>query len=86
MSQLVIDSRKTALGTMATGLDAGKYFWRSGREKCFSLDIPFNRTSGQNRLDSRRSQNVVIYCRGVIDVSPLSRPTYCPSNHNSRAV
>jgi hypothetical protein len=22
------------------GLDAGKYFWRSGREKCFSLDIP----------------------------------------------
>src|SRR5260370_33461424 len=27
------------------GLDAGKYFWRSGREKCFSLDIPFNRTS-----------------------------------------
>jgi hypothetical protein len=32
---------------MARGLDAGKYFWRSGREKCFSLDIPFNRTSGQ---------------------------------------
>jgi hypothetical protein len=31
---------------MARGLDAGKYFWRSGREKCFSLDIPFNRTSG----------------------------------------
>jgi hypothetical protein len=30
---------------MARGLDAGKYFWRSGREKCFSLDIPFNRTS-----------------------------------------
>ena len=29
------------------GLDAGKYFWRSGREKCFSLDIPFNRTSGE---------------------------------------
>jgi len=28
------------------GLDAGKYFWRSGREKCFSLDIPFYRTSG----------------------------------------
>jgi hypothetical protein len=26
------------------GLDAGKYLWRSGREKCFSLDIPFNRT------------------------------------------
>jgi hypothetical protein len=32
------------------GLDAGKYFWRSGREKCFSLDIPFNRTFGQNAL------------------------------------
>src|SRR5580704_6311196 len=31
---------------MARGLDAGKYFWRSGREKCFSLDIPFYRTSG----------------------------------------
>jgi hypothetical protein len=30
---------------MARGLDAGKYFWRSVREKCFSLDIPFNRTS-----------------------------------------
>jgi len=29
---------------VAGGLDAGKYFWRSGREKCFSLDIPFNRT------------------------------------------
>jgi hypothetical protein len=26
------------------GLDAGKNFWQSGREKCFSLDIPFNRT------------------------------------------
>jgi hypothetical protein len=31
---------------VAGGLDAGKYFWRSGREKCFSLDIPFYRTSG----------------------------------------
>jgi hypothetical protein len=31
---------------MARGLDARKYFWRSGREKCFSLDIPFYRTSG----------------------------------------
>src|SRR5258708_9885263 len=34
---------------MARGLDAGKYFWRSGREKCFSLDIPFYRTSGSRR-------------------------------------
>jgi hypothetical protein len=25
---------------MASGLDARKYFWRSGREKYFSLDIP----------------------------------------------
>jgi hypothetical protein len=32
------------------GLDAGKYFWRSGREKCFSLDIPFYRTSEKVRL------------------------------------
>ena len=37
---------------MARGVDAGKYFWRSGREKCFSLDIPFNRTSGQRRWES----------------------------------
>jgi hypothetical protein len=35
---------------MARGLDAGKYFWRSGREKCFSLDIPFNRTSGPEQF------------------------------------
>ena len=34
---------------MARGLDAGKYFWRSGREKCFSLDIPFYRTFPQPR-------------------------------------
>jgi hypothetical protein len=27
------------------GLDAEKYLWPSGREKCFLLDIPFNRTS-----------------------------------------
>src|SRR5260370_30984089 len=37
-------AKELAVGTMARGLDAGKYFWRSGREKCFSLDIPFNRT------------------------------------------
>ena len=30
------------------GLDAEKYFWRSGGEKCFSLDIPFNRTPEHN--------------------------------------
>jgi hypothetical protein len=35
---------------MARGLDAGKYFWRSGREKCFSLDVPFNRISGQLKV------------------------------------
>ncbi len=39
---------------MARGLDAGKYFWRSGREKCFSLDIPFNRTSGQPNILRRQ--------------------------------
>jgi hypothetical protein len=32
------------------GLDAGKYFQRSGREKCFSLDIPLYRTFPQPRL------------------------------------
>jgi hypothetical protein len=26
---------------MARGLDARKYFWRSGRDKYFSLGIPF---------------------------------------------
>jgi hypothetical protein len=36
------------------GLDVGKYFWRSGREECFSLDIPFiglpvSRQHTQNR-------------------------------------
>jgi hypothetical protein len=30
---------------MAGGWMPEKYFWRSGREKCFSLDIPFYRTS-----------------------------------------
>jgi hypothetical protein len=29
-----------------------EYFWRSGREKCFSLDIPFNRTSHARRQES----------------------------------
>src|SRR5271157_3652718 len=36
---------KDEVSAVWRGLDAGKYFWRSGREKCFSLDIPFNRTS-----------------------------------------
>src|SRR5262249_19003228 len=31
------------------GLDVQKYFWRPGGEKCFSLDIPLNRTSGQRQ-------------------------------------
>jgi hypothetical protein len=43
---------KEEVSTMAKGLDAGKYFWRSGREKCFSLDIPFSRTSGPCRRKS----------------------------------
>jgi len=41
---------KEEVSTMARGLDARKYFWRSGREKCFSLDIPFYRTSGPEHL------------------------------------
>ena len=32
---------KRRVGNVVGGLDVGKYFWRSGREKCFSLDIPF---------------------------------------------
>ena len=31
---------------------SGKYFWRSGREKCFSLDIPLYRTSGSERFSN----------------------------------
>jgi hypothetical protein len=34
--------------TRSEGLDVGKYFWHSGGEKCFSLDIPLYRTSGPN--------------------------------------
>jgi len=41
---------KDEVSAVRRGLDAGKYFWRSGREKCFSLYIPFNRTSGPCRL------------------------------------
>jgi hypothetical protein len=33
-----------------------KYFWRSGREKCFSLDIPFNRTF--ERVESAGSKYI----------------------------
>jgi hypothetical protein len=44
---------------MARGLDAGKYFWRSGREKCFSLDIPFNRTTEcEHRFGSLSFQRI----------------------------
>ena len=46
---------KEEVSTMARGLDAGKYFWRSGKEKCFLLDIPFNRTSGP--IQFPRSRN-----------------------------
>src|SRR5215470_8375395 len=31
------------------GLDVQKYSWRPGGEKCFLLDIPLNRTSGQRQ-------------------------------------
>jgi hypothetical protein len=37
-------AKEESVGTMARGLDAGKYFWRSGRDKCFSLDIPSSET------------------------------------------
>jgi len=39
-------AKEEKVSTMARGLDARKYLGRSGREKCFSLDIPFYRTSG----------------------------------------
>ena len=38
------------------GLDVGKYFWRSGREKCFSLDIPFYRTNCPIRASGPRNR------------------------------
>src|SRR5271157_2543851 len=41
---------KDEVSAVWRGLDAGKYFWRSGREKCFSLDIPFNRILLDNQL------------------------------------
>jgi hypothetical protein len=45
---------------MARGLDAGKYFWRSGREKCFSLDIPSPRTWLRTPVEStNRSRQVL---------------------------
>src|ERR1700730_14720436 len=56
---------------MARGLDAGKYFWRSGREKCFSLDIPFNRTSGQRRLESVLERNFRVLSGHVVTAVPL---------------
>ncbi len=40
---------------MAGGWMPEKYFWRSGREKCFSLDIPSYRTSGLPRVRELRS-------------------------------
>src|ERR1022692_1938366 len=43
---------KDEVSAVWRGLDAGKYFWRSGREKCFSLDIPFYRTSGLKKAVS----------------------------------
>jgi len=38
-------SQERNVGNMAGGWMPGKYFWRSGREKCFSLDIPSYRTT-----------------------------------------
>ena len=36
---------KEEMSPTRAGLDVGKYSRHSGGEKCFSLDIPFNRTS-----------------------------------------
>jgi hypothetical protein len=41
---------------VAGGLDAGKYFWRSGREKCFSLDIPSPKTLSSVNLRDLESK------------------------------
>jgi len=37
-------AKEKNLDNMAGGWMPEKYFWRSGREKCFSLDIPSYRT------------------------------------------
>jgi hypothetical protein len=36
---------KEEMSLFERGLDVRKIFWYFGREKCFSLDIPFYRTS-----------------------------------------
>lgn len=36
---------------------SGKHFWRSGGEKCFSLDIPLYRTSGSLRVSHARDDS-----------------------------
>src|ERR1022692_2099319 len=55
---------KDEVSAVWRGLDAGKYFWRSGREKCFSLDIPFYRTSGPKKAVS------------AIKISPVQTSVY----------
>src|ERR1700720_177675 len=60
-----------SVGTMARGLDAGKYFWRSGREKCFSLDIPFYRTIPLLIFVRKNSQRQILLTE-IEDVDNLS--------------
>src|SRR5580704_7045417 len=59
-----------------SGLDAGKYFWRSGGEKCFSLDIPFYRTSGPLRRESVLS---------TLIADPLEPPCITGSSYPPRS-
>jgi hypothetical protein len=64
------------------GLDAGKYFWRSGREKCFSLDIPFYRTSEHflGLIDSRQSLRLRRFLRFLSTEAPLLHRRYPASS------
>jgi hypothetical protein len=39
-TELNDQAAKDEVSAVWRGLDAEKYFWRSGREKCFSRDIP----------------------------------------------
>jgi hypothetical protein len=54
-----------------------KYFWRSGREKCFSLDIPSYRTSGLPVIRPESGADLV--CRGcerTLDLTTMLSPEY----------
>jgi len=62
--ELNVQASKEPVSSMWRGLDAGKYFQRSVREKCFSLDIPFDRTSGWAVLGKNQRNDRSIHVSG----------------------